>query len=36
LAKQAGADIYFGDEACVRSDYHSGTTWAPKARPQWW
>ena len=28
-AKQVGADIYFGDEASVRSDYHSGTTWAP-------
>ncbi len=32
LAKQAGADIFFGDEACVRSDYHSGTTWAPKGQ----
>lgn len=29
MAKQAGAKIYFGDEASVRSDYHSGTTWAP-------
>lgn len=28
-AKRAGATIYFGDEASVRSDYHSGTTWAP-------
>jgi len=28
-AKKAGATIYFGDEAGVRSDYHSGTTWAP-------
>jgi hypothetical protein len=29
LAKQAGgAKIYFGDEASLRSDYHSGTTWA--------
>jgi transposase len=25
----AGATIYFGDEAGVRSDYHAGTTWAP-------
>jgi len=30
LAKQNGASIYFGDEASIRSDYHSGTTWAPK------
>ncbi|MDA8381499.1 MAG: IS630 family transposase [Betaproteobacteria bacterium] len=29
-AKKAGAEIWFGDEASVRSDYHSGTTWAPK------
>ena len=29
-AKTHGATIYFGDEAGVRSDYHSGTTWAPK------
>lgn len=29
LAKQEGATIYFGDEASVRSDHHSGTTWAP-------
>lgn len=28
-AKEEGADLYFGDEAHVRSDYHSGTTWAP-------
>jgi transposase len=28
-AAQVGATIYFGDEAGVRSDYHSGTTWAP-------
>lgn len=31
-AKKAKADIYFCDEASVRSDYHSGTTWAPKGR----
>ena len=29
LAKQVGATIYFADESAVRSDYHSGTTWAP-------
>lgn len=28
-ANQVGATIYFGDEAGVRSDYHSGTTWSP-------
>lgn len=27
LAQETGAEIYFGDEAGVRSDYHSGTTW---------
>ncbi len=27
-AKKLGADIYFQDEAGIRSDYHSGTTWA--------
>ncbi len=32
LAKKHGATILFGDEASVRSDYHSGTTWAPKGR----
>ena len=31
-AKEEGADLYFGDEAHVRSDYHSGTTWAPVGR----
>ena len=30
FAKERGADIYFGDEAGVRTDFHSGTTWAPK------
>jgi len=29
LAQQHNAEIYFGDESSVRSDYHSGTTWAP-------
>ena len=28
-AAQAGGMIYFADEAGIRSDYHSGTTWAP-------
>jgi transposase len=28
-ARRCGAEIYFGDEAGVRSDYHAGTTWAP-------
>ncbi|MCD9461318.1 IS630 family transposase, partial [Marinibactrum halimedae] len=28
-AKKVGADIYFGDESCIRSDHHSGTAWAP-------
>jgi len=28
-AKAAGANIYFADEAGIRSDYHTGTTWAP-------
>jgi len=27
LARRHGAEIYFGDEAGVRSDFHSGTTW---------
>jgi transposase len=30
LAKKAKADIFFGDEAGIRSDFHAGTTWAPK------
>ena len=29
-AKSIGANIYWGDEASIRSDYHSGTTWAEK------
>ena len=28
-ARKTGAEIYFGDEAGLRSDYHAGTTWAP-------
>ena len=30
LARKVGAEVYFGDEASVRSDYHKGTTWAPR------
>ncbi|HOY65085.1 MAG TPA: IS630 family transposase [bacterium] len=32
MAKKKNADIYFCDEASVRSDYHSGTTWALKGK----
>lgn len=28
-ARKDGAEIYFGDEAGVRSDHHAGTTWSP-------
>ena len=31
-AKKHGADIYFQDEASVRSDYHGGTTWGEKGK----
>lgn len=31
-ARLAGADIYFGDEAGVRSDHHAGTTWGVKGK----
>src|SRR3954462_16033381 len=31
-AAAEGATIYFADEAGIRSDYHSGTTWAPIGR----
>lgn len=30
MARQAGAEIWFGDECGVRSDYHAGTTWGVK------
>lgn len=30
LARKAGARIFFGDEAGIRSDAHAGTTWALK------
>jgi len=29
-ARKVGATIYFADESGVRSDYHTGHTWAPK------
>jgi len=32
LAKKHKATIYFGGEAAVHSDYHKGTTWAPKGQ----
>jgi transposase len=31
-AKALGASIFFGDEAGMRTDYHSGTTWSPIGR----
>jgi transposase len=31
-ARKIGAEIYFGDEAGVRSDGHAGTTWSPKGQ----
>jgi len=31
-AKRRRALVFFGDEAGVRSDAHSGTTWAPKGK----
>ena len=31
-ARKIGAQIYFGDEAGVRSDFHSGTTWGKRAQ----
>lgn len=32
LAKRAGAATFFGDEAGVRSNYHSGTTWGERGQ----
>ncbi|WP_193393225.1 transposase, partial [Ventosimonas gracilis] len=29
-AKREDAAVYFADESGIRSDYHKGTTWAPK------
>ena len=31
-AKQVGAEIWFGDESGLRSDYHAGTTWGVKGQ----
>jgi transposase len=31
-AKREGAQIFFGDESGVRSDFHAGTTWAPRGK----
>ena len=31
-ARKVGAEIYFGDEAGVRSDFHSGTTWGKRGQ----
>jgi len=31
-AKRIGAEIFFGDEAGVRSDSHAGKTWAPRGK----
>lgn len=31
-AKAVGATIYFADESGIRSDYHTGTTWAPRGQ----
>ncbi len=31
-AKREEAEIFFEDESGVRSDFHSGTTWAPKGQ----
>jgi transposase len=28
-AQEENAKVFFGDESGIRSDYHSGTTWAP-------
>jgi len=32
MAQDAGADIYFGDAAHIRSDHHSGRTWGKKGQ----
>lgn len=32
MAKAAKATLYYADESSVRSDYHSGTTWALKGK----
>jgi hypothetical protein len=30
MAREVGADIYFGDAAHMRSDHHAGRTWGKK------
>lgn len=32
LARQMRAEIFFADESGVRSDFHAGTTWAPRGQ----
>ena len=32
LAKKQRATLYFSDESGVRSDFHSGTSWAPRGK----
>jgi transposase len=32
MAKNEGADIYFGDAAHIRSDHHAGRTWGAKGQ----
>jgi transposase len=32
MATKHGAIIFFEDESGIRSDYHSGTTWAPRGK----
>ena len=32
LAKARGAKLLFADEASMRTDYHAGTTWAPRGK----
>jgi len=31
-AEEAGARIFFADEAAAKSDHHSGTSWAPRGQ----
>lgn len=32
MAKAEHASVFFADEAGIRSDYHTGTTWAPRGQ----
>lgn len=32
MAKAEKATVYYADESSIRSDYHCGTTWAPKGK----